>query len=137
MPGEHSGERSQCSKVLGTLLVSFLAVALAGWGRGLVDIEAAISEDVPSAARLVAHSRMATASLLFQAPSRGQVYYVANGDIVATILVDNGDYVRLNAWSPSEKPYGEPWTELTVNDEEVYKAQHTRTGDNRLYFLAL
>ncbi|MHC4648566.1 MAG: hypothetical protein ACYTBJ_24175 [Planctomycetota bacterium] len=136
MSGEHSGERSQCSKVLGTLLVSFLAVTLAGCESELVDIEAAISKDLPSGARLVAHSRTAGAPLLFQAPSRGQVYYIANGDIVATILVNNEDEIRLNAWSPSQEPYGAPWTELTVNEDVAYKAQHTRTGDNRLYFIS-
>jgi hypothetical protein len=137
MSGKHSGEKSQCSKVLGALLVSFLVVTLAGCESRLLDIDAAISKDLPSAARLVAHSRMLGTPLLFQAPSRGQVYYVANGDMVATVLVNNEDEIRLNAFSPSQKPHGKPWTELTVNGGVVYKAQHSRTGDNRLYFLGL
>lgn len=139
MSGKYSGEKAQCSTVLLVLLVSFLAVTLAGCEsceRRLLDIDAAISKDLPSGARLVAHSRTVGAPLLFQAPSAGQVYYVANGDMVATVLVNNEDEIRLNAFSPTQEPYGKPWTELTVDADVVYKAQHTRMGDNRLYFLA-
>jgi len=137
MSGKHSGEKSQCSKVLAVLLVTLLVVTLAGCESGQLDIDAAISKDVPSEARLVAHSRTAGAPLLFVAASRGQVYYVANGDIVATVVVHNEDEIRLNAYSPTQKPFGTPWTQLIVNNDVVYKAQHTRWGDNRLYFLGL
>jgi hypothetical protein len=137
MSGKHSGEKSRCSEVLGALLVSFLVVTLAGCESRLLDIDAAISENLPSAARLVAHSRTLGTPLLFEAPSRGQVYYVANGDMVATVVVYEEQEIRLNAFSPSQKPHGKPWTELTVEENVVYKAQHSRTGDNRLYFLAL
>ncbi|MHC4476916.1 MAG: hypothetical protein ACYTEL_14815 [Planctomycetota bacterium] len=139
MSGKYSGENAQCSTVLLVLLVSFLVVTLAGCESGpskQFDIDAAISKDLPCAARLVAHSRTAGAPLLFQAPSKGQVYYVANGDMVATVLVNNEDEIRLNSFSPTQEPYGKPWTELTVDADVVYKAQHTRMGDNRLYFLA-
>ena len=137
MSRKHSGEKSQCSNVLGALMVSFLVVTLTGCESSLLDIDAAISKDLPSASRLVAHSRTAGAPLLFQAPTRGQVYYVANGDMVATVAVNNEDDIRLNAFSPTQNPHGKPWTELTVNEEVVYEAQHTRMGDNRLYFLGL
>ena len=137
MSGKHSGEKSQCSNVLGALMVSFLVVTLTGCESSLLDIDAAISKDLPSAALLVAHSRTAGAPLIFQATSRGQVYYVANGDMVATLAVNNEDDIRLNAFSPTQNPYGRPWTELTVNEDVVYKAHHTRMGDNRLYFLGL
>jgi hypothetical protein len=139
MSGKHSGEKSRCGKIPGALLGSFLVVTAAGCQSSesrLLDIDAAISKDVPCEARLVAHSRTAGKPLLFQAPSRGQVYYVANGDMVATVVVSNEDEIRLNAFSPSQEPYGKPWTELTVDKDVVYRAQHTRMGDNRLYFLA-
>jgi len=83
---------------------------------------------VPAEARLVAETKAASFPLLFVAPEDGQVFYFANDELLATIGVQKGQRIELNAMEG-----GSTETVISINEKPAFRTG-ARAGYNRLYF---
>lgn len=90
-----------------------------------------IAKKIPQTAQLEVISESKFSPLFFQAPVDGIVYYIANGDILLSKPVLEGDIIKLNDWDANSNP---SCTIITINDKTVYQQPYTRFKDNRIYF---
>lgn len=83
---------------------------------------------VPKDARLVAETSGGYHPLLFVAPEDGTLYYIANDELLATIGVQKGQKIEMNAMQGMSTE-----TVISINGKAEYKTG-ARAHHNRLYF---